>query len=102
MAAVAPALVVKVAVTDRAWVIDTTHEPEPVHAPDQPAKIEPRAARAVNVTEVPETYDWVQSAPQLTPTGELVTAPEPAPAFATVRVKGPPPEVVKVAVTDRA
>ena len=47
--------VVKVAVTDRAWVIETTHEPVPVHAPDHPAKVDPRAALAVSVTEVPET-----------------------------------------------
>jgi hypothetical protein len=45
----------KVAVTDLAWVMDTTHGPVPVHAPDQPVKLDPRAARAVSVTEVPES-----------------------------------------------
>ena len=44
----------KVAVTDRAAVIDTTHEPEPVHAPDHPAKVDPAVALGVNVTEVPD------------------------------------------------
>lgn len=47
-------MVVKVAVTDRACVIDTTHAPVPVHAPDQPVNVDPRAALAVNVTEVPD------------------------------------------------
>ena len=95
-------MVLKVAVTDRACVIDTTHEPEPVHAPDHPVKVDPRAALAVKVTEVGEEYASEQSEPQLIPTGELVTIPAPAPALVTVRVKGPPPLVVKDAVTDRA
>ena len=47
-------MVVKVALTDRAWVIDTTHEPVPVHAPDQPMNVDPRAALAVNVIDVPD------------------------------------------------
>jgi len=51
---VEPPAVLKVAVTDRAWLIDTTHEPVPVHAPDHPANVDPRATLAVNVTEVPE------------------------------------------------
>jgi hypothetical protein len=42
------------AVTDRAWVIDTTHEPEPEHAPDQAENVEPAAGAAVNTTDVPE------------------------------------------------
>ena len=49
-----PPEVAKVAVTDRAWVIETTHEPEPVHAPDQPENVEPAAAAADNVTDVPD------------------------------------------------
>ena len=44
----------KVAVTDLASVMETTHEPEPVQAPDHPAKVDPLAAFAVNVTEVPD------------------------------------------------
>jgi hypothetical protein len=49
-----PPEVVKVAVTDRAWVIDTTHGPEPEHAPDHAENVEPAAGTAVNVTAVPE------------------------------------------------
>ncbi|MBA2337571.1 MAG: hypothetical protein H0V96_07420 [Acidimicrobiia bacterium] len=82
-----PPPLVKVAVTDRATVIDTTHEPVPVHAPDHPVNVDPRAARAVNVTDVPEVYDSVQSVPQLIPAGELVTAPDPVPILVTVSVK---------------
>ena len=29
-------------------------KPEPLHSPDQPAKVEPEAGAAVRVTEVPE------------------------------------------------
>jgi hypothetical protein len=32
----------------------TVHAPVPVHAPPQPVKVEPVAATAVRVTEVPE------------------------------------------------
>ena len=42
-----------VAVTFRAWVIDTMQAPVPVHAPLQPANVEPLATAAVSVTEVP-------------------------------------------------
>jgi hypothetical protein len=34
--------------------MDTVHEPVPEHAPDQPAKVDPDAGEAVNVTVVPE------------------------------------------------
>ena len=44
---------VNVAVTDCAAFMATTHVPVPVHAPDQPANVEPTAAAAVNVTVVP-------------------------------------------------
>ena len=43
----------KVAVTDRAAVIDTVQVPVPVHAPLQPANVEPLATAAVSVTVVP-------------------------------------------------
>ena len=46
-------LVLNVAVTLRAAVIASTQVPVPVHAPLQPANVEPLAAAAVNVTEVP-------------------------------------------------
>ena len=42
-----------VAVTDFADVIDTVHAPVAVHAPLQPANVEPAAAVGVNVTGVP-------------------------------------------------
>ena len=48
-----PPLELKVAVTFRATVIDNTHDPVPVHAPLQPANVEPVAAAAVSVTDVP-------------------------------------------------
>jgi len=79
--------VAKVAVTDRAWVIDTTHEPEPVHAPDHAENVEPAAGAAVKVTVAPAVYAWEQSEPQLIPTGELVTVPAPVPDLDTVNVK---------------
>jgi hypothetical protein len=44
--------VVNVAVTERAAVIDTVHDPVPVHAPPHPVNDEPVAA-AVSITEVP-------------------------------------------------
>src|SRR3990172_4952780 len=42
-----------VAVTDLAASIVTVHVPVPVHAPDQPPKVEPVEAAAVSVTTVP-------------------------------------------------
>ena len=88
-----------VAVTDWAEVIETTQEPVPVHAPLQPANVEPAAAVAVSVTEVPLLKVAEQVAPQLMPAGELVTLPLPVPAFASVNEKVCS---VKVAVTDCA
>ena len=47
-------IVAKVAVTERAADIDTAQVMAvPVHAPLQPAKVEPAAGVAVNVTVVP-------------------------------------------------
>jgi len=42
-----------VAVTVRAWVMLTVQVPVPAHAPLQPVKVEPAAAVAARVTEVP-------------------------------------------------
>jgi hypothetical protein len=42
-----------VAVTERLVLIVTVHGPEPVHAPLQPANVEPGAAVALNETDVP-------------------------------------------------
>lgn len=76
----------KVAVTARAAVIDTVQlVAVPVQPPDQPVKVEPAAAAAVSVTEVPpaklaeQTVDvavFVEAGEaQLTPAGEEVTVP---------------------------
>jgi hypothetical protein len=46
-------LIVNVAVTLLAMVIDTTHEPVPEQTPpDQPVNVDPTAGVAVNVTDV--------------------------------------------------
>jgi hypothetical protein len=62
--------------------------------PDQPAKLEPLAAVAVKVTDVPLVNTSVQSVPQLIPVP--VTVPLPVPLLFTVREKV---LVLKVAVT---
>ena len=48
-----PPSVLNVAVTLRAAVIDSTQPPVPLQAPLQPAKVEPLAAVALSVTDVP-------------------------------------------------
>ena len=48
------AVVAKDAVTDSAPVIVTVQVPVPEHAPDQPVKVDPLAANAVRVTDVPD------------------------------------------------
>src|SRR5687767_2937709 len=75
----------KVAVTERAWLIVGTHDPIPEHAPVQPSNVEPVLAASVNVTDVPELYASVQSEPQSIPAGLLVTVPNPVPLLLTVR-----------------
>lgn len=86
----------KVPVTLRAASMVTVHVPMPVHAPLQPAKLEPVAGAAVNVTGVAKVNSRLQISPlplgeltaapvQLIPDGEEVMVPWPAPAFATVK-----------------
>ena len=53
VAPVPPPLVLNVAVTLRDAVIESTQLPVPLHEPLHPAKVEPLAAAAVSVTEVP-------------------------------------------------
>ena len=45
--------VLNVAVTDRVWLIVTTHAPLPLQAPPQPANADPVAGVCVRVTWVP-------------------------------------------------
>ena len=75
---------VKVAVTLVLALRVTTHAPVPVQAPDQPVKVEPVLAAAVNVTGVPLAKLALQVVPQLIPAGLLLTVPAPVPALCTV------------------
>ena len=92
--------VLKVAVTALAAVNDTVQVLVPLHAPLQPANIEPLAAAAVSVTEVPLAKLEVQVLPQLMPDGDDVTVPVPVPAFVTLSANVD--ELLNVAVTARA
>jgi hypothetical protein len=77
----------KVAVTDLAWLITTTHVPVPLHPlPLQPPKVDPASGAAVNVTEAPFGKLKLQVAPQSIPAGLLATVPSPTPALVTVRL----------------
>src|SRR6185436_3071699 len=71
----------------------------PVHAPLQPANVEPLAAAAVSVTFVLLATLAEQTVPQLMPPPD--TVPAPVPFFATLSVNVLP-ELLKVAVTERA
>jgi hypothetical protein len=95
----ANACALNVAVTDFAAVIDTTQAPVPLHAPVQPANVEPADAVGVSVTDVALLKLAEHVVPQLMPDGELVTLPLPVPAFVKFSEK---PWTVNVAVTERA
>jgi hypothetical protein len=70
-----------VAVTATFEFIGTVQLPRPAHGdPLQPANTDPAAGVAVMVTDVPELNAAEHVAPQLMPTGALVTVPDPAPA----------------------
>ena len=93
-------LLVNVAVTDFAPVIDTLHCFElPLQAPDQPVKVDLFAGVAVSVTSVPAAKECEQVAPQSMPGGLDITRPLPLPIFVTLSVY---PVAVNVAVTDFA
>src|SRR3984957_16340247 len=79
--------VLNVAVTDFAALIVTLQVPVPVHAPLQPAKVEPEPTAWVRVTTVPLLKFVLQVPGQLMPTGLLVTVPVPVPASLTVKTK---------------
>lgn len=57
----------------------------PLQAPDQPEKVDPLAAFAVKVTDVPCGNPCEHVRPQLIPAGALLTRPEPLPLLWTVR-----------------
>jgi hypothetical protein len=75
----------KAAVTLRSAPMETSHAPVPAHAPDQPAKAEPPAARATRRTTAPGLKPWRQSVGHQNPAGELSTEPVPVPAVAAFR-----------------
>lgn len=88
------------AVTDCAWVIATAQVlPVPVHAPDQPPKVEPTEGDTVSVTVVSGLKLPVQVAPQSIPAGALVMMPVPVPVLLMVNAIC---TVAKLAVTDCA
>ena len=75
-----------VAVQERSvesWTLPSTQSA----APPQPVKLDPAAAAAKSVTVVPLAKVAEHVTPQLIPVGELVTVPEPAPAFVTESVR---------------
>lgn len=74
------------AVTVRFVDIATEQAPVPEQAPLQPAKVDPVAAAAVNVTAVRERYVAEQLPGQLIPVGVDLTEPVPEPATVTVSV----------------
>jgi hypothetical protein len=87
---------VNVAVTLADALPPSVQVPVPVQPPLQPANVDPVAAVAVNVTDVPAKYVALHVGPQLIPAGLLLTPPAPVPARLTETVLG---FAVKVAVT---
>jgi hypothetical protein len=81
---VAGVLKVKVAVTLVAILTVITQVLVPLHAPPQPANVEPLAGVAVSVMLVPAVSVALQVLPQLIPPVLEVTVPVPVPALATV------------------
>jgi hypothetical protein len=79
-------VVLNVAVTDSAAIIEIEHVPVPLQAafPLHPANVEPVPAVAVKVTTELSAKLAEQAVPQLMPAGLLVTVPVPVPAFVTV------------------
>ena len=73
-----------VAVTEELADNVTLQAAAPLHAPDQPAKVEPELGAALSDTAVPLAKLALHVDPQLMPAGLLVTVPAPAPEFATV------------------
>jgi hypothetical protein len=82
------AAVLNVACALAAAFIVTTQAPVPVHAPVQPANVDPDAGDGVSVTAVPLAKVVLHVGAQLMPAGELATVPVPVPASVTVNVCG--------------
>jgi hypothetical protein len=66
--------------------IGTEQAPVPVHAPDQPANVEPAAGTGVRATLVPLAKSCEHVDPQSIPEGELLTVPAPFPDLSTESV----------------
>jgi len=68
--------------------MESTHvDAVPAQSPDQPPNFEVEDGVSVSVTEVPLPNCAVQTGPQVSPDGELVTVPAPAPPLKTFRVR---------------
>jgi hypothetical protein len=76
----------KVAVTEAAVEAVMLQAPVPLHAPDQPANVDPAFGAAVSVIAVPAAKLALHVDPQLMPAGLLVTVPAPVPAAVTFTV----------------
>ena len=91
-----PGEALKVAVTERALVIDTVHGEVPVHAPLHPAKTLPVLAEAFSVTEAP--VENVVEHPVAPATPFVIVQLMPAGVEVTVPLPVPPPETVRAGV----
>jgi hypothetical protein len=78
-----------VAVTERAWLMETWQLPVPEQSPDQPATPSPGSGVAAWLTTVPASKLASQAEPQPIPAGLELTWPAPAPCFETVRANDP-------------
>ena len=74
------------AVTERAVVIETWHEPTPEQGVDHPTNVEFGPGLANSVTVVPEANTPEHETVQLMPAGDDVTVPAPDPASDTESV----------------
>ena len=79
-------MTLKFALTEAAAFMVTLQAPVPLHAPPQPAKVEPELGVADKFTTVPLAKLAEQVVPQEIPAGELVIVPVPVPFFVAVRV----------------
>src|SRR6185295_19223941 len=91
----------KVPVTERAWSMTTVHGPLPTHAPDQPRKTDPVAARAAIETVAPlsmgkEQDEGAFGAAAHSRPGPADTVPAPPATEAAVRVSCVKPRNVTV------